>query len=153
VGRNIAQGLHDAGIPNVIIELDPDSISSLRREGRACVHGDASNIRVLSLVNLRQAGTLAVTFPDPIAVVTTVKAALSINPQLRIIARVHRVKEADLLRSLGVTELISPEYEASFRFLKRLLNVLDMDKADRKRILARMRRDKGIAEFGNDAET
>ena len=69
-----------------------------------------------------------------------------------IIARVHRTKEADLLNGLGVTELISPEYEASFRFLKRLLNVLDLEKADRKRILAKMRRDREIAEFGTDEE-
>jgi CPA2 family monovalent cation:H+ antiporter-2 len=152
VGRNIAQGLRDADIPYTVIELDPETISELRCGGTACVYGDASNARVLNRVNLSKARALAVTFPDPLAVVTAVKAALTINPKLNVIARVHRKKEAELLNSLGVTELVSPEYEASFKFLKRLLNVFNLKKAERKNVLARMWQDENIMEFGSEDE-
>jgi CPA2 family monovalent cation:H+ antiporter-2 len=91
-----------------------------------------------------------ITYPDPMAVITTAKTALGINPRLEILARVHRAREADKLRELGVTELVSPEYEASFRFIKRLLNVMDLDKAERRRILAILRKDKDITEFNPD---
>jgi len=60
------------------------------------------------------------------------------------------LKEAEALKELGVTELISPEYEASFRFIKRLLNIVGLEKTDRKRILASVRKDKEIAEFNPD---
>ncbi len=84
------------------------------------------------------------------AVVTTAKNALSINPGLKILARVHRAREADILKGLGVNELVSPEYEASFRFIKRLLNIVGMEKEERRRILALVRKDEEIAEFNPD---
>jgi len=152
VGRNIAQGLRDAGIAYTVIELDPELISELRRSGIACIYGDASNARVLDRVNISKAKALVVTFPDPVAVVTTVKTALTINPKLKIVARVHRTREAELLKSLGVAELVSPEYEASFRFVKRLLNVFGLKKADRKQVLVKMRQDEEITEFSPDDE-
>jgi CPA2 family monovalent cation:H+ antiporter-2 len=138
VGRNIVQGLRDAGIACTVIELDPELVSELRRSGITCIYGDASNVRVLDRVNLNRAKALVVTFPDPVAVVTTVKAALMINPKLKIVARVHRAREAELLKSLGVTELVSPEYEASFKFIKRLLRIYGLKQADREQVLARM---------------
>ena len=152
VGRNIAQGLRDTGIPYTIIELDPELISELRHSGIACIYGDASNVHVLDRVNISRTEALVVTFPDPVAVVTTVKAALAINPKLKILARVHRTKEAELLKSLGVAELVSPEYEASFRFVKRLLHVFGLKKANRKQVLAKMRQDEEIAGFSPDEE-
>jgi CPA2 family monovalent cation:H+ antiporter-2 len=79
-----------------------------------------------------------------------VKTALSINPRLKVLARVHRVREANELKELGVTELISPEYEASFRFIERLLNVMVLEKDERRRILALVRKDKEIARFNPD---
>jgi Trk K+ transport system NAD-binding subunit len=51
---------------------------------------------------------------------TTVKTALRIDPELKIVARVHRTREARLLEDMGA-ELVSPEYEASREFLRRIL--------------------------------
>ena len=150
VGQNIAQGLRDAGIPYLIIDLDPERISEARGSKRPRMYGDATNIRVLAQAGLDRARALVITYPDPLAVVTTAKLALGINPKLSILARVHRTREADELKRLGVTELVSPEYEASFRFIKRLLNIVDLDKRDRKRILALVRRDEQIARFNPD---
>ncbi|MEE8194662.1 MAG: NAD-binding protein, partial [Dehalococcoidales bacterium] len=152
VGRNIVQGLRDAGIACIVIELDPKLISKLRRSGIPCIYGDASNVHILERVNISKARALVVTFPDPMAVVATAKTALAINPKLKIVARVHRTREAKLLKSLGVAELVSPEYEASFRFLKRLLNIFGLEKADRKQVLAKMRQDEEITEFSPDDE-
>jgi hypothetical protein len=51
---------------------------------------------------------------------------------------------------MGITELVSPEYEASFRFIKRLLKITGLSKENRRRVLALIRRDKEIAEFNPD---
>lgn len=152
VGQNVAQGLRDAGILYTVIDIDPERISEARDSGRPRIYGDATNIHVLSQANLGRARALVITYPDPIAVVTTAKVALSVNPKLVILARVHRLKEAEALKELGITELVSPEYEASFRFIKRLFNIVGLEKADRKRILALVRKDKEIAEFDPDQE-
>jgi CPA2 family monovalent cation:H+ antiporter-2 len=152
VGQNITQGLQDAEIPYTIIEIDPEIISRLRYEGIACIYGDASNAHVLDRLNLKKAKALVITFPDPLAVMTTAQAALRINPKLKIVARVHRATEAESLKKLGVKELVSPEYEASLEFLQRVLSVSGWRKADIRRTLVKLRRDKEIAEFSPDEE-
>ena len=152
VGQNIAGGLRDAGIPYTVIEIDPERIFRLRCGGIACIYGDASNAHVLSRLDLTKAKVLVVTFPDPLAVVTTVKTALRINPKLKIVARVHRTREAELLKSLGVTELISPEYEASLEFLKRILSVSGWKRPDITQMLSTVQQDQEIAEFSSDKE-
>ena len=150
VGQNVAQGLQDAGISYLIIDIDPERVSEAKASSRPRLYGDASNIHVLSLAGLDKAKGLVITYPDPMAVVTTAKLALTLNPKLNIFARVHRVREADELKKLGVTELISPEYEASYRFIKRILRTMDLQSEDRKRILKLIRNDDEIAEFNPD---
>jgi len=150
VGENIAQGLQDAGIQYIIIDLDPERVSDAKGSGRPRIYGDATNRNVLSKADLGRAQALVVTYPDSMAVVTTVKTALSINPGLKVLVRVHRAKEANELKELGVTELISPEYEASFRFIERLLNIMSLKTNERRQILAKVRKDEKIAEFDPD---
>ncbi len=150
VGQNIAQGLQDAGIPYLVIDIDPERVSEARSSGRPRIYGDATNFRLLNKAGLDKARALVITYPDPMAVVTTAKVALNINPELKILARVHRAKEANILKGMGITELVSPEYEASFRFIKRLLKITGQSKEDRRRVLALIRKDKEVAEFNPD---
>jgi CPA2 family monovalent cation:H+ antiporter-2 len=150
-GQNVAKGLQDAGVPYIIIEIDPERITQLRHSGRPRIYGDASNAHVLSQAGLRKAKTLVVTFPDPLAVVNTVKNALEINPKLNIVARVHRAKEAELLKNMGVTELVSPEYEASLEFVRRALSVSGWKKAEVNRILPIVEQDREITELTEEA--
>lgn len=152
IGRNVVHGLGDFGVPFMVIEIDPKGVAALRRSGKPRIYGDASNAHVLAQAGLKTASTLVVTFPDPLAVVNTVKAALEIKPELKIVARVHRSKEANLLRSLGVKELVSPEYEASLEILKRTLAVSGWKKTEIKHNLPALQQDKGFAEFGTGDE-
>jgi len=152
IGQNVAQGLQDAGVPFIVIEIDPEHIAELRHSGKPRIYGDASNAHVLSQAGLNRAKTLVVTFPDPLAVVNTVRTALEINPGLNIVARVHRAREADLLKGVGVTELISPEYEASLEFLKRTLAVSGWRRAEIKQTLPIVQQDRDFVEFGADDE-
>ncbi len=152
VGQNIAQGLQDAGIPYSVIEIDPEVIFNLRCGGTACVYGDASNVHVLSKVDLTRAKILVVTFPDPLAVVATIKTALLLNPKLKVVARVHRTREAEQLKNLGAVQLISPEYEASLEFLARILASSGWEEVDIKRALAIIRQDNKVTEFSGSEE-
>jgi CPA2 family monovalent cation:H+ antiporter-2 len=121
VGKSIAAGLKDAGLPYTVIDIDPELVNDLKKCGCDCVYGDASNPHILDIANLCSARTLVVTYPDPLAVVTTIKNARRLSPELRIFARVQRPAEAEALRNLDVNELISPEYEAGMALLSRVL--------------------------------
>ncbi len=150
IGQSIAQGLQDAGIPYIIIDIDPERIADARSSGRPRIYGDASNPHVLSHAGLIKARMLVVTFPDPMALVTTVKTALRINPKLRVVARVHRAREADLLKAMGTVELVNPEYEASLQFLRRVLAASGWGEADIKQILPIVEKEGELVEFSPD---
>ena len=119
--------------------MDPECISKLHHEGEPCIYGDASNPHVLSQAGLDKANVLVITFPDPLATVTTAKAALKINPKLQIIARVHRRREIELLESLGISRLVSPEYEASFEFVRHALAGIGWSKARAQQAINRLK--------------
>jgi len=150
IGENIAQGIEDAGLSFTVIEIDPERINILKKNKKPRIYGDASNIHVLAQSALNNAGILVVTFPDPLAVVNTVKNALEINPELRIVARVHRNREADLLKSMGVDELISPEYEASLEFIERILSVSGWNKREIQRAVIEAEKDEKVEEFSSN---
>jgi CPA2 family monovalent cation:H+ antiporter-2 len=136
--------LYDLGIRYLVIEIDPELVSELHSKGENCIYGDASNAHVLSLAGLDKAKVLIVTYPDPLSVVTTVKNALRINAGLKILARVHRKRESEILEEVGVTELISPEYEASFEFLHRTLVHIGWKKSKIQKTISRFRNDEQI---------
>lgn len=140
VGQNLARGLDNAGIPYVVIDIDPDCVVGAKTCRLPHIYGDASNIHVLSQADLCNATALVVTFPDPISVEATVRNALSINPSLKILARFQRQHEAQKLAKLGVTELVNPEVEAGFKFFKLILKITGMEKEQRTTLVDGVRR-------------
>ena len=152
VGQNVALCLRDIGIDYGVIEIDPERIFALQCGGTTCIYGDASNSHVLSRVDLTKTRVLVVTFPDPLAVITTVKNALVINPDIMIIARVHRVREANILRKLGVEELINPEYEASLEFLRKTLSAVGWKKTDVNKTLSTIQKEENISRLSEEEE-
>lgn len=147
IGQSVGHLLADAGIPFSAIEADPEVVSKVCHGGTACMYGDASNFHCLDQLNLSQVKVLIVTFPDPIAVLTTVKSALSINPALKVIARVHRTRESEILNQMGVYDLVSPEYEASLEFLRRILIATSRGKNDIHQIMTAATRDKEVLDL------
>ena len=145
IGQSVAQFLVLAQIPYSVIEIDPEVAFNVRCEGVSCIYGDASNSYVLSQLELTRAKVMIVTFPDPIAAVAACKAALALNPNLKIIARVHRPADQNTLEKLGVQELINPEYEASLEFLRRLLLITGRSKSELNRIMSAATKDKDVA--------
>lgn len=150
VGQNIAHALEDAKIPFVSVEIDPEVALSVQCKGSICIYGDASNVHILSKLNLGEARLMVITFPDPVAVLTTAKIALSINPELRIVARAHRERDAMQLKKLGIVHLISPEYEASLEFIRQILLLTGKEKSDIQKTMNRVLRDEDVEEFEPD---
>lgn len=150
IGKNVALGLEEAGIPYIIIELDPERIAELRRDHKPRIYGDSGNIHVLSRAGLENAGVMIITFPDPLAVVNTVKNALEINPSIDIVARVHRAREADILNRMGRFDLINPEYEASLEFLRKTLAVIGWNKSAIQSTVSEVEEDETITEFSEE---
>jgi CPA2 family monovalent cation:H+ antiporter-2 len=106
----------------LIIDLDPQVIARLRRQGIPCIYGDASNPEILAHASLEKAKLLVCTFPSFLDVELTVKNARGINPKLDIVARVERDRDAEILRGIGVNELVKPQFEASLEITRHALH-------------------------------
>jgi CPA2 family monovalent cation:H+ antiporter-2 len=140
VGQSIANGLSETNIPFLVIDDDPERVSAAKVGGHPRIYGDATNVNVLSKTNLGQACALVVAYPDPTAVLTTVKLAQLLNPDILILARASRRNEIDRLKQLGVNELVIPEHEAGYKFVKVLLSVVGLERDERRSLLAKVRK-------------
>jgi len=110
------------------------------------IYGDASNIHVLSSLDMKKVKTLVVTYPDPLAVAATVQAALKLNPELRIVARVHRQEDMGRIQRMGAVELVSPEYETSVELVKRILSAEGWQQNDIMSVIDRLRANPAVCE-------
>ena len=139
VGSNLAKVLERRNFPYLVIELDPQIISELHARGVPCIYGDASNHTILTYAQLNKARVLICTFPDFIAIELTVRNALRINPSLDIVARVHRDADAELLKGIGVSELVRPEFEASLEITHHTLHQFGLTPIEIQNILGGLR--------------
>ena len=146
MGSNVARGLKWAGVAFIVIELDPEHIVELRQKGVPYIYGDCSNAMILAHAGLAKAKTIVITYPDQQAVERTISSALRINPNINIIARVHRLRDSDLYKGLGVKEMISPEYQASREFLKRTLSLSGLSNFEIENMVNQIFKDPGMEE-------
>jgi CPA2 family monovalent cation:H+ antiporter-2 len=139
VGSNLAKVLERRNFSYLVIDLDPQVISELHARGVPCIYGDASNPEILSHAQLKKARVLICTFPDFISIELTTRNALRINPRLDIVARVHRDADAELLKGIGVSELVRPEFEASLEITRHTLHRFGLTSIEIQHILAGLR--------------
>ena len=122
VGQNLGRILERRNFSRLVIDIDPRVIESLRARGVPAIYGDASNPHILAQAHLERARVMVVTFADPIATELAVRNALMINPRLDVVARVHGDEQAEVLRGMGVAELVRPEFEAGLEVIRHTLH-------------------------------
>lgn len=121
VGSSLARVLERRNLSYLVIDLDTQVISALRAREIPCIYGDAGNPEILAHAQLGKARVLICTFPDFISVELATRNALSINPKLDIVARVHRDADAELLKGIGASEIVRPEFEAGLEITRHTL--------------------------------
>jgi CPA2 family monovalent cation:H+ antiporter-2 len=141
VGSTLAGVLERRKLSYLVIDLDPQVISRLHSEGVPCIYGDAANPEILAHAQLDKARVLICTFRDFIAVELTTRNALRINPRLDIVARVPRDADAELLKGIGVSELVRPEFEASLEITRHTLHRFGVTGPEIQHILSGLRRE------------
>lgn len=142
VGSRLATVLERRKFPCLVIDLDPRVISRLRTRGIPCIYGDASNPEILAHAQLRKARVLICTFPDFIAVELTTRNALRINPKLDIVAGVRRDADAELLKGIGVAEVVRPRFEGSLEIIRHTLHRFGVSSIEIQYILSGFRGEK-----------
>ena len=119
-GKHLARTAREAGIPYVILEMNPDTVS--RYGGKEPIHGgDASKPLVLEHFGIQSARVIAVVISDPSAVRAITAVARKLNPKVHIVVRTRFLGEVDALRRLGADDVIPEDFETSIEIFSRVL--------------------------------
>lgn len=117
VGRNIASELVATQHRFVAIEPNPAAIGEFlpHHPDLLYLQGDASDDEVLLSADIRDAkGVFAVTGDDSLNLMICLTAR-QLNPNARIVARCHEVRNFDKMRKAGADVVISPDFTGGMR--------------------------------------
>lgn len=123
VGTNVAHDLAMTNRPFVIIENDQNNIQRYfdTHPDQLFLQGDATDNDVLLTAGVTRArGVFAVAHDDSTNLVISLSAK-QLNPQLRVVARCHDMKNAEKTRRVGADEIVSPDFSGGQRIVSAML--------------------------------
>jgi CPA2 family monovalent cation:H+ antiporter-2 len=121
VGQTVTRLLIEQQIAPTVIELNIDTVRSLKQRGIAATYGDAAQPEVLRQAGASDATALILTTPGTEESPEIVKAARAINPGLYVLARAAFVSQAKAWNDSGVDLVFSAEAEVAVAMVSALL--------------------------------
>ena len=130
VGEEIGREFKDRGIPFVVVESNPESVSRAQQRGFLLVEGDASVDATLLDAGIEHArGLLAASDSDAGNTYITLTAK-AINPNILVVARAGQPSNQERMRRAGADRVISPYLIGGRRMALSALQPLVMDFID-----------------------
>ncbi|MCE1189475.1 MAG: cation:proton antiporter [Ignavibacteria bacterium] len=120
-GKNLARVLKETGIPYIIIELNPDTVKSMREQNENILYGDITKTNILQKAGIQTAKVMVYAISDPHSTRTSVALAKKLNPSLHTIVRTRYVTEIEELNRLKADYVIPEEFETSLQIFSRVL--------------------------------
>jgi voltage-gated potassium channel len=121
-GLHIAEELYRTYTPFVIIDQDKDALEDVMHlKNLLYLQEDATQDETLILAGVKRAKGLVTTLGEDKDNVFVVLCARSLNPKLRIIARLIEEKNEELLRKAGADEIVSPDAIGGLRMASIML--------------------------------
>jgi CPA2 family monovalent cation:H+ antiporter-2 len=121
-GRNVARAAKNANIPHVIVELNPNTVKEIKKEGENVIYGDATQENILHNVHIHQARVVVIAISDPVATKKIVRTVRDLCQTVYIIVRTRYIEEIDENLKLGADEIIPEEFETSVKIFTRVLH-------------------------------
>lgn len=140
-GQNVARASKIAGIPYLIIEMNPETIRRERGKGEPIFYGDAIQEAVLEHAGIREARVVVIAISDPVATRRIVATIKKLNSKVYIIARTRFLQEMRNLYELGAEEVIPEEFETSVEIFTRVLMKYLIPRDEIDRFIAEVRSD------------
>lgn len=140
-GRNLARAARVAGIPYVIIEMNPDTVRLEKAVGTPILFGDAGQEMVLRHAGIQTARVLVAAVSDPAATRRIVRLARALNPKVHLIARTRFVQEVKPLYELGADEVVPEEFETSVEIFTLVLRKYLVPRQEIEKLVSEVRAD------------
>lgn len=145
VGQLLGSLLDTRCIPHVGIDVDPNVVEHLRRDGVSAHYGDASRPELLRRVGIDRSAALVITMDSPAAAERVVAAARREWPSLPILARARDQIHARRLLALGATDVVPETIEASFDLAEVVLASLGHSAEASRQLVAERREEERLA--------
>ena len=123
VGSNVAHELVTTERKFVAIDDSADAAALFRERNPAIptLHGDSSDDEVLVRAGIKHAaGVFAITGDDGKNLLITL-AAKHLNPNARVVARCHEVRNIEKLKRVGADAIVSPDFTGGMRIASSML--------------------------------
>ena len=121
-GRYLARVLKAAGISCLVVEQNAELVTRARDDGIAVVFGDGTRPAMLEHVQVRHARVIVFAISSPTEERRGVVMVREINPTIRIVVRTRYIRTIDQLRTLGATDVVVEEFEASLELFAMALD-------------------------------
>ena len=113
VGRTLARRASEFGLQWLVIDTNVDTVLTLQAEGRRALFGDASHPEILKEAGVRDASYLVISLPDSVVSVRVLTAARSLNPEIKVMARIRYLAQGGVLEQAGADVVCYDEAEAA----------------------------------------
>jgi len=125
-GRRLAALLRQNNLPYVIIDVNSRAVRAARAAGEKIYFGDLSSPEILRRAGAGRARAVVFAVSDPAILPLAISHARMLNPDLHIIARLKRIRDAMELRKAGATDVVAEEIEAWMEIAVRVLRIFGM---------------------------
>lgn len=144
VGKYIGRALDMAEIPYVVVDYNHATVSELRQKGVSVVFGDPADKDVLDYAQVDLARAMVIAIPDRHTQEMIIGNAQTLNRRIRIICRTHHEEDQKWLKSLGVSLIVQPEFEAALSVIHRLLGELGVPEGEIAGKVSRLKIEHGL---------
>lgn len=144
VGKYIGRALEMAQIPFLVVDYNHQTVKTLRAKGINVVYGDPADRDVLDFAQVDLARAIIIAIPDRHTQELIIGHAQTLNRRIKIICRSHHEEDQARLKSLGVTTIIQPEFEAAVTIVERLLPEFGVSPDDISGKVARLKIEHGM---------
>jgi CPA2 family monovalent cation:H+ antiporter-2 len=127
VGRTVDGLIRQRGLDTVVVDLNMDTVETLKREGRMALYGDAFNIEVMHQA-LPRATHLIIALPHSANRNPLIAAAKLINPGIKVFVRARYIAEREELTQAGADAAVYEEAEAAVALARLVLFDQGVDK-------------------------
>jgi CPA2 family monovalent cation:H+ antiporter-2 len=128
-----------------VIDYNHQIIMDLRNQGVNALYGDPADINVLDFAQVDKAKVVVVAIPDQATQEIVVANCKTLNHDIKIISRIHQKEAQSRLKTLGVSCVIQPEFEAALSIIHRVLQFFGIDKEEVSGKIKRIKMEHGMA--------
>jgi CPA2 family monovalent cation:H+ antiporter-2 len=124
VGRALNEALKRCGLQTLVLELNADTVRTLKQEQQLVLFADATHPEALDLAGIGRARLVAFTFPAVEATCAAVPLVRARNEGICIFARAKFPEEVTRLRMLGV-QVVHDERESAVAIVRAVMTSYD----------------------------